>query len=134
MRRWCFAHTKRGKAGPLQQYDREFATGAFLRFIGWKPQEFYNWLHGSKPLAKRVRPLLARFIGEWEAGTIDFTKAPRSKKRQLVRLEKPVRRVRLAVPFSGDAPRLQFLERKPLSPKMPSFADLIRPNLRNRTS
>lgn len=134
MRRWCFGYTKRGKGlKQLQEFDREIATNALLRHIGWNPQDFFKWIHGQEKIPKRVRPLLARFIADWEAGKVAFTAPGHGHRRHLVRLEKPVRRVRLAVPFAGDAPKLQFLERRQAPARMPEFRDLIRPNLRSRS-
>lgn len=131
LRRWCLANTKRGSGAYLRDHTREMSIKALLRLIGLHPGNFYHWLHKKDTLPARCARLLDRFIDDWEAGTVAFTPFRGTKRRELVRVEKPVRRVRLAVPFDGSAPRLKFMERRTPAPRMPTFSELIRPNARN---
>ncbi len=129
-------NTRRGVGAYLRDHTREIPIKALLRLIGLHPGNFYHWLHkmpGKNSLPPRCARLLDRFIDDWEAGLVAFTPFKPPYPRKLIRLEKPVRRVRLAVPFDGSAPRLRFMERRTPAPRMPSFSDLIRPNARNLT-
>ena len=128
MRRWCRAHTKRGQAKHLADFNREFALNAFLRTIGWAHQEFYHWLAGEEKIPGRVARTMSAFIGKWEAGLIEFTPYRNKVKRTLVHLEKPrLRRSRLTLDLDSGAPRLRLVSRAPLAPAMPSFQSLIGP-------
>lgn len=121
MRLWCRSHTRRGKSKYFGEHNREFATGAFVRSIGWKKQTFYDWLNCKIPLPKRVRAQMSKFIEQWDAGLLEFTSSSKARRAELVHRATPKVRTRMAVDFSGSVPRLQILSRGPLTRDMPSF-------------
>ncbi len=129
LRRWCLAHTKRGKSSQIKSRDAEFSSNAFLRTVGWTSTDFYKWLHGKEVMPRRVQQTMSRFVAEWEAGRIAFTPYKTATKRELVRLERPRPRTTMTVRFGAGTPTLSFVPRPVTDGFMPSFSELIRPRL-----
>ena len=125
LRLWCLQHTKRGQRKYAGDMTREMAVYAFIREIGWRRENFYRWLKGKESIPARVRSLMTRFIQQWEAGTIEFARAPRTGKRILVHLERPRPRTRMSVALTPSGPVLSFAERPAMDAPMPTFRDLI---------
>lgn len=127
LRKWFLRNTKRGQAKHLLQFNREFATLAFLRAVGLKHRAFYKWLHGIEEQPRYMLQRMSRFVEDWEAGHLAFSKGGQNVTRELVHLEEPRKMpIKLAVDLSGRAARLRFIA-KPKFERMPEFPDLAGP-------
>lgn len=134
LRRWCKAKCRRGAgrhAGSgVGKNGGEFSANAFCRALAWRDTEFYAWLRDKGSIPARVRLTMARFIAEWEAGKIAFTKTGWHAKRALIRTpEGRPRPPRSQIDFSSGTPRLRLLPRPVIETAMPSPRELIRGKL-----
>lgn len=125
MRRWCLAHTSRNRRN-FGQHNREFSTFAFLRALGMQRQNFYNWMHGNKPLYGQQPRLMSKFIEDWEAGLLEFVRGPKSHDTKRILRHRSVPKkmpIRMVVDITGGSAKLRMLG-KPVLERMPDFPSL----------
>lgn len=129
IRRWCRAHTRRGQSKYLNKEAREFATMAFLRHIGFDHRDFYRFVDSRYGLTADKQRVMSRFIEDWEAGLIEFSKGggENGRGRKVVHLSIPRKKPsRGMIDFTGTRPKLFLVPRRDPD-RMPSFPSVAFP-------